>query len=425
MELIRDVRNNGHLLLAKIAVVVLVALAAYSFGTFVVSTEQAVDRSLSDRADVEIATLIDEFGADPEGFERFRRSPERIERLAAFVDRLSEQQGFDFISAFDQPLPLTGFRGDSRFEVGYGTEAAPRGAYEDDAGRRVRDVSSVQMTCDAFAFSGLRVMRGTEPDWHAVRYDDGVVPVVLGADYADVYDLGDELRGSLLFHDLRFTVVGFLEPDSAAYFRGDLDHFLDDTVVVPYPSRLAGLTEIDAGFAGILAFQVLNGDLAIDPDVSSEDLLDRLEALGQQTGFTSWSLTGVPTYLVELAQVRQLVQDNLALLSCILLLLATGAAVTAGFLSILLTRRRDPIWAAHATVGRTPREVVTRAVPLWVAEHAVALSAFVATCAFLPNRHAVPLFVVIGTLLAWMTVDGLAQRRALLAAYAAPRKDAL
>jgi hypothetical protein len=422
MELIRDLRNNGVVVLAKVVTLTVLALSLYSYGTFVQSTSLAVDQGLSEAADVDVYTLIDHFTGDPDGFERFRASPERLDQLAAFVERLDDEPGIRFISAYDQPLPVADFRGDERFDIGYGTEYSLRGEYSDESGRVVRDLKSIQMNETAFEFAGLRVESGSPPDWNAVDYGAPSVPVVLGADYEGLYDIGDTLDGSLLFRDLTFEVHGFLEPDSSLYFRGDLNHFVDDAVIVPYPAQLSGLAGSDQEFTGMLEFQMLGADLAVDRRLTVDDVLARLDRLGSDTGFTDYSLTGVPTYVVQLSQVRRLVQDNLALLSAILVLLVVAAAVAVAFLNARLGERRRPIAEARWLTGVHGGSLTRLFAPSWLLEHALVLAAFVAACAVLPNQHAYPFLAVVAFLLTWLTVDGLAQRHAVLVCSTDPRK---
>lgn len=422
MELIRDLRSNGLVLLVKVITLTLVALSLYSYGTFVQSTSLAVDHGLSEEADVDVYTLIDQFTGDPDGFERFRASPERLAELAAFVAGLDDEPGIRFVSAYDQPLPVADFRGDERFDVGYGTEYSLRGEYPDESGRVVRDLKSIQMNETAFEFAGLRVVEGAEPDWESVDYATSSVPVLLGGDYEGIYEVGDTLEGSLLFRELTFTVRGFLEPDSTMYFRGDLNHFVDDAVIVPYPAELSGLVDADQDFAGMLEFQMLGADLAVDRHTTVDDVLARLDRLGRESGFTDYSLTGVPTYVIQLAQVRQLVQDNLALLSAILLLLVVGAMVAAASLNRRLAERRYPVSNAYWLTGRDGRSLARLFLPSRLLEHGVTLIAFVIGCALLPNQHAYPFLAVVAFLLVWTAVDGLAQRHVI--AHPAPSRKA-
>lgn len=390
MELIRDLRWNGHLIVARVVTLTLVALALYSYGTFVQSTEAAVDRSLSRSADVDVYTVIDRFTGDPEGFERFRASPEQVARLAAFVDELGHQAGIASISAFDQPVSVAD-------------------------GRSARETEAVQMNETAFDFAGLTVGTGRAPDWQHVDYDGATVPVVLGAAYEGARQVGDRFTGSFLFREFTFEVVGILAPDSVMYFRGDVNHFLDDAIVLPYPPELAGLAARDPGFAGILAFQVLNADLAVDRSLRTEDVLARLDRIGERTGFTDYSLTGVPTYVVQLAQVRQLVADNLGLLTGLIVLLVLAAAVVVLVLAGQLARRRDVVRAAYASTGHGAGRLARLFVPSWLLEHALVLAVIAIVCTNAPNQHAVPFLAVVLGLLAVAALDGLALRRDPLA----------
>uniref|UniRef100_UPI0013E071F4 hypothetical protein n=1 Tax=Pseudomonas viridiflava TaxID=33069 RepID=UPI0013E071F4 len=86
-------------------------------------------------------------------------------------------------------------------------------------------------------------------------------------------------------------------------------------------------------------FQVLNGDLAVDPSLDFAGVVARLDAIGDDTGFRSYTLLGVPTYLVQLSLVRQLIQDNLVLVTALLVSLTAGVGIITAFLNRLLHHR--------------------------------------------------------------------------------------
>jgi hypothetical protein len=319
-----------------------------------------------------------------------------------------------FVSAFDQPITIEGFRGDERFDVGYGTEYTVRGEYEDGLGRTVRDVKSIQMNREAFEFAGLDAVDGARVDWGAVDYDTGALPVLLGADLADSYVPGDRISGSFLFRDVVLEVVGFLEPASTMYFRGELNRNLDDTILVPYPPSLAN-ADLESEFLGMLGFQMLNGDVVVERHSGGDrtnDLLAQLDALADGTGFHDWSLTGVPTYVVQMSLVRQILVDNVVLVVAILVLLAVAVAVLWVFLGAVLLRRRTGVAHAYRTVGVDERTIARMTLPTTLLEVGLALTTFLVACSLLPNRNGVVAALTACLVLAWIAVDGLVQRRA-------------
>ncbi len=423
MELIRDLRRNGVLIGVRVLVLVMLAVAVADHVSFTRSTEQARDTALSERADVDVYTVTDEFTADPGAFEAFRRSPAEVRRLTRFVDALATLPGMRFISAFDQPVRVRDFRGDERFDVGYGTEYSVRGPTQDERGRLVHEVKAIELSRAAFDFAGLRVRGGPGIDWESVDYRSDEIPVVLGDSYAGSYSVGDHIPGNLLFRDLTFTVAGFLDPGSSMYLRGDLDHPLDDTIVVPYPPELSGLQGVDRDFLGILAFQVLNGDLAVDRPSSTDGVLAALDAVGHDSGFSHWSITGVPDYLVELAAVRQIVTDNLALLTVLLVLVSCASAVASAVLGALLARRRRPVVAAHWVVGSSPLRSAAAFHGSLALEYGVAVGLLVAACSLEPNRQGAAFLSALAVLALWAAVDAIAQHHMLVTRLPEARKE--
>ncbi|TCU43202.1 hypothetical protein [Curtobacterium sp. PhB146] len=416
MELLNDLRSNWTIIVAKIVLIVLLALCWYNVASFTQSTSQAVTQGLSTVADADLYTVIDDL--DPEAFEAIRRDERALDAVASFVDRIDDEPGFRFISSYDQPVTVQDFRGDDRFDVGYGTEYTLNGKYQDESGRSVQDIKSIQLNETAFEFAGLSVQDGKPIDWDAVDWASGRIPVLLGNEYRGVYELGQHLTGAVILQAQELEVVGFLEPDSAMYFRGEANHYLDDTVIVPYPPTLAGLDRaaldrLDPELFGRLVFQVLNADLAVDRSLDFGGVVARLDGIGDETGFRSYTLLGVPTYLVQLSLVRQLIQDNLLLVTALLVVLTAGVGLITVFLNRLLHHRRAPVAHVHHLLGKSPDHTSRLFRPSRLTEYIAAFGLFLATSAVLPNDSATARFGAGTALLLWCVADGALGRRAV------------
>lgn len=416
MELLKDLRSNWAVLTAKVVVIVLLALCWYNVASFTQSTAQAVAQGLSARADADLYTVVDDLA--PAAFEAVRHDERALDGVASFVDRVDEEPGFDFISSYDQPVTVQDFRGDDRFDVGYGTEYTLNGPYRDESGRTVRDVKSVQLNETAYDFAGLSVDDGEPIPWAAVDWGSGRIPVLLGDEYHGVYELGAVITGAVILQEQELEVVGFLRPDSAMYFRGQANHYLDDTIVVPYPPELAGLdraalNRLDPELFGRLAFQILNADLAVDRDLDFGDVVARLDAIGNDTGFGSYTLLGVPAYLVQLGLVRQLVRDNLALMTALLAVLTAGVGTVTLSLNRLLRSRRTPVARLHHLLGRSPDGASRLFGASCLCEYAAALGSFLTVSSLVPNDSDVARIGVATVLVGWSLIDARLQRRGI------------
>ncbi|QSB21929.1 hypothetical protein [Curtobacterium sp. 24E2] len=416
MELLNDLRSNWTIIVAKIVLIALLALCWYNVASFTQSTSQAVAQGLSADADADLYTVIDDLA--PDAFEAIRRDERALDGVAAFVDRIDDEPEFRFISSYDQPVTVQDFRGDDRFDVGYGTEYTLNGKYQDESGRSVQDIKSIQLNETAYEFAGLSVQDGKPIEWDAVDWGSGRIPVLLGNEYRGVYQLGQLISGAVILQQQELEVVGFLEPNSAIYFRGEANHYLDDTVIVPYPPTLAGLDRatldgLDPELFGRLVFQVLNADLAVDRSLDFSGVVARLDKIGDETGFRSYTLLGVPTYLVQLSLVRQLIQDNLVLVAALLVVLTAGVGIITAFLSRLLHHRRAPVAHVHHLLGKSPDHTSRLFRPSRLTEYTAAFGLFLATSEVLLNDSATARFGAGAALLLWCVVDGALSRRAV------------
>lgn len=384
MELTRDLRRNLPLFAIKSLIVGVFLLSVHSLVAFTESTETAVDRSFSADAEVNLFSLVDTL-ADPDEFSAFRESRDALRTLGSFYEALDAHPDLTYLSSFDQPVPVREFAGGDTFDEGYGMQSGARGTYLDPvSGRESRDVKSIQMNRDTFEFYRLHLSSGEEIAWDAVDYTTSRVPVLLGASYDGTYRVGDELDGNLYSKDLVLEVVGFLEPAASIFYKGETNFFLDDYVLIPYPPALGSIEPSDQQFAGILRFAMFNGDIAASKDMSADMLLQELFAISQQTGFSGYTLTDVPSYLVQLTLTRRLIQDNLGLVATIEVLLgaaAIGAALALNGYVALRRRDRDTV---RLMLGHDRIALNKTLASAWVVETLMTTALLIVGVALLP-----------------------------------------
>ncbi len=319
-ELLCDLKGRWLPRLVKCGVAAALALCSYTALVFASAANGAVSQSFSRQAQFDLYGLADTFMSDPDAFYDFRQSEDDLRALASFNDGLSTCGLFTFLSIFNQPVPILDFKGGPEFGysygVGQGTDAVelPDGV--------ALNAKSVQMNRAAFEFYGLRISSGVEPDWSEVDYTRGRVPVLLGAKYNGVYSPGDVLVASFYGHTMAFEVAGLLESGSSVLFMNDPAYGLDYSIVVPYPESFASMGQLGDGFNGIVMFAYLNGDIAVPKGAQVEDLLDRLDCLGQETGFSDYGLAGLYDYSTKMALIRRLIVENVELVARMMVLAA-------------------------------------------------------------------------------------------------------
>ncbi|GAA3708074.1 hypothetical protein GCM10022377_22390 [Zhihengliuella alba] len=404
MELVFDLRRNWLILTCKALTWALLAVTVFNIASFAQSTDTAINRSFSAEAETNMYQLVDRL-ADPEDFYEFRQSRTNLEQLGAFYDELNEADEFDLLSVFDQPVPVRDFRGNETFDAGYGTEGSVGGPYTDEVGRRVQDVKAVQLNQKAFDFYRLAVSEGTPPDWGDVDYSDGAVPVLLGSSYAGVYEVGDVIDGNFYTLPMRMQVTGILEEEASLYYQGEMNFYLDHHLLIPYPPSAEQFAAQDQVFYGILYFAMVNADIAVPRGLSTDQVLGELAEASDHSGFEHYAVANLPDYLLQFSLVKSIIQDNLALVQGIGVLLCLGVLVASGFANAQLLRRRQAKALAFWRLGYSRGAIRRMLLLTALVQYAAATAGTAVGLSLLPQASPAGLWSAAGVLVLLVSVD--------------------
>lgn len=391
-------------MLMKICILGLLLVLISQIAAFAHVSKEEISRSFSGEAEVDMYSITDTL-VDPDEFSSFRESGKSLDAVGRFYNALNVETGMRFLSEFDQPLSIVDLP-DERGLDGSGSGEGPSEEYiDDESGQRLTDVRSIQMNENAFDFNSLKVSSGPGIEWADVDYDSRKIPVLLGSDYSSIYNVGDDIDVQYYFEDFTLVVGGFLEPDSTMFYQGELNTFLDDAMVVPYPPVLKPVSAASKEFYGILSFAMISGDLAVSQSFEAESVLQKLEAIASQSGFDAYTVLNVPTYLVQFQLTRQLIQDNAGLLIGVGILLGVCVAVSNGVISVHLARRRWKQRKIEFILGVSPRITVARTVSVVVFEYLVLVVALALLASQVPHGSGSGLLAITLTAVAVMIAD--------------------
>ena len=203
---------------------------------------------------------------------------------------------------------------------------------------------------------------------------------------------------------MTFEVVGLLEEGSSIPYQGNPAFGLDYSISIPYPASFENLASVEDGFGGIVQFAYVNGELAVARGEQTGTLLDALDRIAQSTGFADYGVAGLYDYATKMAQVRQLIGDNIAVVELMTVLVACIGCVILVAADFFLTsrhlrRRRTAELLGDASMWR--REVAGIAL-LWWAVTAVLSMLLMGA---LPYRNAAFQFVTLAALLLLALLD--------------------
>lgn len=335
-----DLKQNFVLIALKSILFSFLFIFFYICISFMYSSNEAINREFSDTQKENMYGLVDTL-QDPNDFSKFREDTASINHIADFYNQLNRSEEFNFLSVFNQPLPVTDFKGGVQFDYGFDTELMKKGFYQDEqTGERLFDVKALQMNARTFSFFNLSVKKGTTIDWDTVNYDSGVLPILLGSDYNGVYDVGDIIEGSLYFKKYQFKVVGILRENSSLFYQNDRNTFIDDHFIIPYPTKLPKATEKDKEFYGILNFAMINGNIAASREMSTTELLNKLHDVSLKSNFSHYTLLSMPAYLIQFNFMYNIIQKNLSLIFGVIALLSLALYIVLRCLDKVMIKRR-------------------------------------------------------------------------------------
>ena len=308
------------------------------------SSNEAIDREFSDDQKENMYGLVDTL-QEPDDFSKFRKDISSINHVADFYNHLNKNADFKFLSIFNQPVPVTGFKGGVQFDYTFDTEMTQKGFYQDEqTGEEFFDVKALQMNAQAFSFFNLSVNKGKTIDWETVNYDSGVLPILLGSDYNGVYDVGESIDGSLYFKKYQFKVVGVLRENSSIFYQNNRNTFIDNHFIIPYPPKLPETAERDKEFSGILNFAMINGNIAAPREMSGTELLNKLHDVSLKSNFSHYTLLSMPFYLIQFNFMYNIIQKNLSLIFGVIALLSLALYIVLRSLDkVMIKRRMDAI----------------------------------------------------------------------------------
>lgn len=400
-------RGTYGLLVAKILVLTFFMTSFYNVASFARSTQDAVGQSFLDSARVEMYSLTDHL-TDPTLFEAYRDSIPNIEKVVRFYDSLEQDapEGVQLLSAFDQAMPVANFVGGETFEHGHGTQGTVQGPYEDYIlGEQVISVKSMQLSQSTFDFYNLAGQDGTGLDWDGVDYESGTIPVLLGSNYTGLYAVGDQLTVNYYSRPTQMVIVGFLPVSASMFYQGNINFFLDDYLVVPYPKSITSLSPTNQVFYGILAFAMLNANIALEQGQSESAIFRALEAAAASSGFGEYALLNVPNYLTQFASVRALVQDNFALVCTLEILVAAATAIVSFIITSSTSRRRRRRIRIAWQLGQSRSSLGRAALAIVVIEYTGLAILFLTVTHMFPNQDAGAWRLCVGSIAVFAAVE--------------------
>lgn len=308
-ELYLSLKKNAILYVISIISLFLITIVL-SFTIFLMlqsfSKENIIVNSYHNKT---IYTMHDTLYEDDD-FQKFKSNYKNIDTISNFYNLAYENKNIEFLSVFDQPLDIEDFKGNKKF---WENREANSSEY---------NIKSLQMNEKVFDFNKLQISLGKGINWKEIKVLDKNIPVILGSDYKEFYKVGDQFNGKYYNRDVTFDVVGFLKDNQSIYYRKNLEFYLDEYILVPYPYKCEKITYKDNSdnylFKSTLYFAMINSD--VSPIESDIDISKTLNNIASQSGFSNFTLLGESPIHNQYLQIINIIKTQQKLLVPLILI---------------------------------------------------------------------------------------------------------
>lgn len=286
---------------------------------------------------------------DENEYSTFRKSKGDVSSVSEFYDLLMEDNQLIFASMFDQQIPVRGFKGDDRFDYGYQTDIGVIGKYTNEEGE-FQNVKCMQMNRKTYLQYNLHKKSEANLFDEKINYNTGYLPIVLGNDYQEFYDIGDRLTVKYYFLPFEFEIVGFLPDNTEIFYNGNIHTSLDNYIVVPYPNHIDEINDFE--FRGIISLAMLNGDIIVkEKGEALSYVLEKLEVFKQETGFDHYDVWGVPQYIIQYQQLYKIIENNVLNVKQLFWIVALVSVLLLSFSWYMIYRSRREVYDTYYLIG--------------------------------------------------------------------------
>ncbi|MCI8694002.1 MAG: ABC transporter permease [Lachnospiraceae bacterium] len=260
---------------------------------------------------------------------------ENTPKFRKFLNLILESEYFEYLMMYDQPVYVDNYRGkfnnvdlyEYRKDISDATQDI-----KDNNGvvRKSTCVNAFWIGDNVIDYFGLRLGDGRQfaEDDFVLKNPDDPISVILGANYAEDYKVGDEIFISFVFAERPAKVVGLLEEGSNIYY-GSRFRNLDNYLIMPmFMNDTYEGQEIYNFYVNHM--YVLRNEGTVATKLSIQDVEEILDSYSKEAGFELQNAY----YIEEAAMAEKINFDYGIEVVSFLVSAIAAAALAAAFLFV-------------------------------------------------------------------------------------------
>lgn len=247
--------------------------------------------------------------------------PTRLNNLKDFYIAFSNNPNYIYLDKVDQGIYMKNTLGADIFLYGY--ENGLENYFDDELGNRYYLFNNITINLASQNYYNFKVTEGRLFNSEDFKYGD-TIPVMLGYDYKDYYNIGDVFTGEYLSCYFNYEVIGILDKNTAIDIQNEVV-FLDRYIVSPSVTvPNAPQTHEELFYQSASYLQKLEGNVILSEDFGLPEFTNTLETLKNTYSMFDFSIIKQSSIVLTFFQLTCYAGvDSLVLFCCIIMLLLT------------------------------------------------------------------------------------------------------
>lgn len=245
--------------------------------------------------------------------------PNRLNNLKDFYVAFSNNPNYIYLDKVDQTIYMKDTPDTDKFFDGY----EKGNYYDDEFGNRYYPFYNCTINLTTQNYYNFKVTEGRLFNSEDFKYGD-TIPVILGYDYKDYYNIGDVFTGNYLKCYFNYEVIGILDKNTSITLQNKVV-FLDRYIISPSVTvPNAPQTHDELFYQSASYLQKLEGTVILSEDFGLPEFTNTLETLKNTYSMFDFSIIKQSSIGLTFFQLTCYAGvNNLVLFCCIIMLLLT------------------------------------------------------------------------------------------------------
>jgi hypothetical protein len=290
----------------------------------------------------------------------FFSSLKNYDLLNEFVNTTMSDSGYTYYNSIWQPIGIADFKGDQVFEAYYemGDTMDP---YEYN-GKTYINVKSIQLNNPVFDLNNIQLSSGKYFSEEDYKFYNGMkkIPIILGAEYSTIYELGDEVEINYFEKSFKGEVKGILNYSQKIMTSNEPEVLLDRYIIIPTfnfdetPSSI--LSEQPKNELFVRASLLNNANGMLVTELSPLEIRKVFDNISSDTGFENYQILGANSIAVD--SLVKMTETNRIIIFSGLAIVFVISLITFLFTLSLKMNKNIGVYSVLIISGSSPSQIL-------------------------------------------------------------------